>query len=131
MPWTLIGLPPGVVGLVILVGAIVEFAAHGQGTLAPVDPPKVLILRGLYQRTRNPMYVGVLCILVAEAIVFGNFALLLYAVVIFILFHLFVLFYEEPHLRRKYGKPYEEYCKRVPRWPLPVRRRSEEGTGAR
>ena len=107
------------VGLVFLLQAILGFAVQGKGTLAPVDPPKVLVLRGLYARTRNPMYVAVVTILVAEAIFFRSIGLFVYAGITFIIFNLVVLLYEEPHLRKEFGESYEEYCRSVPRWPIP------------
>ena len=65
---------------------------------------------------RNPMYVGVLLILLGESITFASLPILQYAVVVWLFFHLFVIFYEEPTLRQEFGASYEEYCKTVPRW---------------
>jgi protein-S-isoprenylcysteine O-methyltransferase Ste14 len=104
-----------------------EFAAAGLGTPAPIDPPKVLVARGLYRVVRNPMYVGVLLVLLGESLVFGSWALLRYAVLVWLCFHLFVVLYEEPALRRKFGASYEGYRKRVWRWTprLPPRGRTD------
>jgi protein-S-isoprenylcysteine O-methyltransferase Ste14 len=106
----------------LLVGAVVylrcawDFAVAGRGTPAPLDPPRELVARGLYRYVRNPMYVGILAILVGEALFFGSRRLLVYAAVAALFFNLFVLFYEEPALRRQFGKSYERYRKEVPRW---------------
>jgi protein-S-isoprenylcysteine O-methyltransferase Ste14 len=62
------------------------------------------------------MYLGVLCILLCEAMLLGSTLILIYAGIVFVSFHLFVLLYEEPHLRRQYGKVYMDYCRAVPRW---------------
>jgi protein-S-isoprenylcysteine O-methyltransferase Ste14 len=104
-----------------------EFAAAGRGTPAPIDPPKVLVARGLYRVVRNPMYVGVLLVLLGESLVSGSWALLRYAVLVWLCFHLFVVLYEEPALRRKFGASYEGYRKRVWRWipRLPPRGRTD------
>ena len=93
-----------------------DFATAGRGTPAPIDPPKELVARGLYRRVRNPMYVGIALLLLGEALFFRSRALLFYAGAVFLFFHLFVVFYEEPALRRQFGAEYEAYCSNVPRW---------------
>jgi len=82
----------------------------------PLDPPKRLIVHGLYRIMRNPMYVGAGTILLAEAVGFHSVELAVYVIIWALCVHLFVLFYEEPTLRRKFGASYEDYCRRVPRW---------------
>jgi protein-S-isoprenylcysteine O-methyltransferase Ste14 len=86
------------------------------GTPAPVKPPEKLVANGLYRHVRNPMYVAVFIIIIGQALLFGDAALLPYAAIIWTAFHLFVIFYEEPNLRRRFGADYELYCSRVPRW---------------
>lgn len=93
-----------------------DFTFQGRGTPAPIDPPKVLVVRGLYRFVRNPMYISVLLILLGESLLFGSLPLLRYAGVVAALFHLFVLLYEEPALKTKFGSSYEDYCQRVRRW---------------
>ncbi len=93
-----------------------DFTFTGQGTPAPIDPPKALVARGLYRYTRNPMYVGVLSVLVGEAWWWAARELLVYAALIALLFHCFITLYEEPTLRRQFGVAYEQYCQTVPRW---------------
>ncbi len=112
----LVGFLPIVLGTGFYLWCAWDFVFSGKGTPAPVDPPKVLVRTGLYRRTRNPMYVGVLLVLVGEAVLFQSLTLLIYALLIGIVFHLWVLSYEEPTLNRKFGVAYEEYCKGVPRW---------------
>jgi protein-S-isoprenylcysteine O-methyltransferase Ste14 len=114
--WSVLALVPLVFGVSILLRCIWDFAASGRGTLAPVDPPTALVVRGLYRYVRNPMYVGVLVILISEAWLFDSRALLLYAAGCFVVVHAFVLLYEEPHLRRKFGGAYVSYCQKVNRW---------------
>jgi protein-S-isoprenylcysteine O-methyltransferase Ste14 len=106
----------GLMGVAMLVHCICGFAFHGEGTLAPLDPPKVLVVRGLYKYTRNPMYLAVVIILLSESLLFQSLSLLLYTVVVWCGFHLLVTFYEEPTLRSQFGKFYEDYCEVVPRW---------------
>jgi protein-S-isoprenylcysteine O-methyltransferase Ste14 len=117
-----------VAGLLLLLGASIyawclwDFAVTGRGTPAPIDPPKVVVVRGLYQYTRNPMYVGVLSVIAGWTLLFGALNLAIYGVCVAASFHLFVLLYEEPHLRRVFGASYERYCSEVYRW-LPHRKR--------
>lgn len=114
--WRLIGLVPIALGAVFYLRCAWDFASVGRGTPAPIDPPKVLVVRRLYRLVRNPMYVGVLLILFGEAVVFASRVLVRYALVVWLLFHLFVIIYEEPTLKEKFGAAYEDYCKAVPRW---------------
>ena len=93
-----------------------DFAFAGRGTPAPIDPPKVLVVRGLYRYARNQMYISVLLVLIGESVLFRSWTLCRYALVVWGGFHLFVMVYEEPTLREKFGESYEEYCKRVNRW---------------
>jgi protein-S-isoprenylcysteine O-methyltransferase Ste14 len=88
----------------------------GLGTPAPIDAPKNLVVNGLYRFVRNPMYVGVLCLIASRAVYFWSFAVVLYLVFVATCVELFIVLYEEPHLRRVFGEQYLEYCKNVPRW---------------
>jgi protein-S-isoprenylcysteine O-methyltransferase Ste14 len=93
-----------------------DFAMRGRGTPAPIDPPRELVVAGVYRYVRNPMYIGVLSMLVGEAVLYRADVLLGYAAALFLAFHLFVVAYEEPTLRRKFGASHERYCASVPRW---------------
>jgi protein-S-isoprenylcysteine O-methyltransferase Ste14 len=110
-----LGYGPLALGFAIYVWCAFHFF-RGDGTGSPGDPPKVLVVRGLYRWTRNPMYIGVLLMIVGLAIFFRSALVLCYAVFRFRLFHLTAINYEEPDLHNKYGASYEEYCKKVPRW---------------
>jgi protein-S-isoprenylcysteine O-methyltransferase Ste14 len=116
-----LGLLPIIVGAVAGCWCAWDFAFKGRGTPAPFDPPKELVARGLYRRVRNPMYVAVMLILLGEAVFFASRFMITYLLIVFAGFNLFVLFYEEPTLRRKFGESYERYCRAVPRW-LPLLR---------
>jgi protein-S-isoprenylcysteine O-methyltransferase Ste14 len=93
-----------------------NFAVFVRGTPAPIDPPKKLIMRGLYRYTRNPMYLGVLTAILGWAILFRATTLVFYAMVVGACCHLFIVFYEEPHLQRTFGKEYDDYRAQVNRW---------------
>jgi protein-S-isoprenylcysteine O-methyltransferase Ste14 len=102
-----------------------DFATFGRGTPLPIDAPKRLVVRGLYRYTRNPMYVGVLLIILGWAVMFTSGALLVYASCVGTCFHLFIVLYEERQLRREFGRQYDDYCAHVRRWlPGSSRRRA-------
>ena len=121
-PRHLLGLLVIAIGVVLLGACIWEFARRGRGTLSPVDPPKELVVHGLYRYVRNPMYLSVSAIALGEALLTRSTALLLYWVIFFALANLFVIGYEEPKLRSQFGESYERYTQRVGRW-LPRRPR--------
>src|SRR5438552_3013381 len=85
--------------------AVRHFAAVERGTLAPLDPSRALVVRGLYRHVRNPMYVSVLTILLGEALFFDSWVLLPYALGWLLIVHLAVVLYEEPNRRRQFGAP--------------------------
>jgi protein-S-isoprenylcysteine O-methyltransferase Ste14 len=109
------------VALIAAGGALVlettaRFALQGRGTPAPFAAPERFVVRGSYRLVRNPMYVGVLALIVGQALLLGRAVLLLWAGAAALLFHLFVLLHEEPELRKRFGAEYEDYRQRVGRW---------------
>jgi protein-S-isoprenylcysteine O-methyltransferase Ste14/ADP-ribose pyrophosphatase YjhB (NUDIX family) len=119
----LVGLVPLMFGIAILAWCFAGFIVAGEGTPAPYDPPHQLVTGSLYGWMRNPMYVAVTTILLGEAMFYGSVALLAWTVVAWLLMNLFVIAYEEPTLRRRFGPAYEAYLEHVPRW-IPSRPRS-------
>jgi protein-S-isoprenylcysteine O-methyltransferase Ste14 len=105
-----------ILALPILLNAFGRFAIEGFGTPAPIMPTRHLIVTGPYRYVRNPMYVSVLALIIGQALLFGSISLLIYGAMVWSLFHLFVLFYEEPKLRKTYGEEFESFCRNVPRW---------------
>ncbi|HVO22380.1 MAG TPA: isoprenylcysteine carboxylmethyltransferase family protein [Candidatus Margulisiibacteriota bacterium] len=101
-----------------------RFVREGEGTPAPVAPTVRLVVGGAFRYVRNPGYVAVVSLLVGQALLFASVAVLLYALVVGLAFHAFVMLYEEPTLRRQFGAEYEAYCRKVPRW-LPRLRSSD------
>ncbi|HET9317357.1 MAG TPA: isoprenylcysteine carboxylmethyltransferase family protein [Vicinamibacteria bacterium] len=109
-------------GVSSLLHSFARFALEGRGTPAPVAPTETLVVSGQYRYVRNPMYVAVVGIVLGQALFFGSVALAWYALVLWALFHAFVLAYEEPTLLRAYGGSYERYRASVNRWlPRPPR----------
>ena len=104
------------VAVPVIVDFLVRFVREGHGTPVPVAPPQRLVVRGAFRFVRNPAYVAAVLALVGQGLLFGSTALLVYAVALAVAFHLFVVLYEEPTLRRTFGADYEAYRRRVPRW---------------
>jgi protein-S-isoprenylcysteine O-methyltransferase Ste14 len=109
-------LPIFAVGIFLLLWCVRDFYVAGRGTLAPWSPPQQLVIVGLYRFSRNPMYIAVFVILASWAISFRSVFLTLYALAVLILFHLRVIFHEEPWLEKEFGDQWKRYRADVPRW---------------
>ena len=105
-----------VCALPIFFDFVLRFVREGEGTPAPVAPTRHLVVGGTFRYVRNPGYIAVVSLLVGQALLFGSAAVLLYALIVAVTFHTFVVLYEEPTLRRQFGAAYEAYCRDVPRW---------------
>jgi protein-S-isoprenylcysteine O-methyltransferase Ste14 len=113
--------------LLVVLGAIVAlacagvFISRGRGTPAIFDAPRAFVAIGPYRYVRNPMYIGGLMLLLGFGLCKRSISILFLALLLFPLVHLFVLFYEEPTLKRRFGSPYQEYLgavrRWIPRWP--------------
>jgi len=117
-------------GVASLVESFARFVRKGLGTPAPVAPPKELVVSGQYRHVRNPMYVAVVAVILGQALLFGSVRLLWYAALVWLVFHLVVLAYEEPALTGTFGASYLSYRQKVRRWWPRLRRRSQV-TGGR
>ncbi len=126
-PLHLLGLVCVAAGAGLLAACIWEFAHTGRGTLAPVDPPRELVVRGLYRYVRNPMYLSVTTIILGEVLLTLSLNLLGYWAIWFVAVNLFVIGYEEPTLRRQFGASYVRYSETVPRWIPTFRSRAPRG----
>ena len=104
------------IGAAILLRSIWTFAYVGKGTLAPFDETKKLIVVGLYRYVRNPMYIGVIIILLAESWFFRSATLMKYTGICFVVANVLIIGYEENRLRNKYGDEFQRYCEHVGRW---------------
>lgn len=112
----LIGLLPLLLGGALYFWCAGLFTFVGKGTPAPIDAPVMLVRSGPYQWVRNPMYHAVFFIIIGNAILFHSLLLVGYALLVATVVHLFVVFYEEPHLTGQFGESYEAYLRMVPRW---------------
>lgn len=105
-----------VLGLALLMECFARFAVQGLGTPAPVAPTQRLIVTGAYRRVRNPMYVAVIALILGQAALFADVRLAVYGLIVWAGFHVFVLAYEEPTLRRQFPDDYAAFFAAVPRW---------------
>jgi protein-S-isoprenylcysteine O-methyltransferase Ste14 len=113
---SILGLACMIAGIALLAACVWEFASSGRGTLSPVDPPRHLVVRGLYRYVRNPMYLAVTAIVLGEAIIARSRDLVVYWAAFFLVANVFVIGYEEPNLRRRFGASFDEYARKVGRW---------------
>jgi len=124
LPWSALklgifrftGIIPIIAGSFLYLWCAFDFTFTGKGTPVPIDPPKKLVVNGAYRFVRNPMYIGIMMILIGESVLFESAVLLLYGIACFAGFCLFVGFYEEPVLKRKFNRSYIDYCHNVPGW---------------
>jgi protein-S-isoprenylcysteine O-methyltransferase Ste14 len=106
------------IGGAIMARCIWDFAWTGRGTPAPFDPPRRLVVAGLYRYVRNPMYVGMGIFLIGEALLLPAITrdMLIFVAASWAIVTAFILLYEEPTLRGLFGGDYAEYCRNVRRW---------------
>jgi len=125
----IVAVPLLLAGAAVLLRCMWEFATVGRGTPATIDPPKELVVRGLYRYVRNPMYVAATSLLAGEAILFRSGMLAIYAGGVVLFFIAFVTLYEQPALERKFGDSYRRYRAEVPAWFPRLRSPSPPGRG--
>lgn len=124
------GLSCAAAGLVLAVWCVALFLRRGRGTPAPWDPPRAFVVAGPYRHVRNPMMIGVLLILAAEALLFRSWALGVWWAVFLAGNALYIPLIEEPGLVKRFGDDYRAYKARVPRW-LPRRLGGTQGEDVR
>ena len=105
-----------IVGVPGLVDSFSRFALEGLGTPAPIAPPQKLVVTGLYRYVRNPIYIAVVAVIVGQALLFGDWRLIWYGALLWLVFHVAVVMYEEPTLKETFGTEYESFRANVPRW---------------
>lgn len=104
------------IGATLGIWAVRDFIIYSKGSPSPLYPPKQLVSNRLFHTIRNPMYMALVLIILGEAVFVGSFTLLIYALLIWSLFHLFVVRYEEPNMSKRFGSTYKDYLTDVPRW---------------
>jgi protein-S-isoprenylcysteine O-methyltransferase Ste14 len=115
-----LSIPFYIIGTLIIIWCSVDMIQKGKGTPAHLDPPKKLIVNGLYQYSRNPIYLGALLVLSGYIFWFGSGLMVLYFLFFVLAYQVLITLIEEPILRNTFGREYEEYCQNVPRWILRI-----------
>jgi len=110
------GVAAALLGIVLFVSSLSRFATDGRGTLAPWDPPRLLVVNGPYQYVRNPMISGVLFLVVGEALILLSVAHAVWAAFFLAANIIYIRFVEEPQLARRFGPGYDVYRASVPRF---------------
>ncbi len=116
-------------GLVLMVATIRLFVTVGKGTLAPWEPTKKLVVRGVYRHVRNPMISGVMLVLLGESIVTASLPLFWWFLAVVALNAVYIPLLEEPGLVKRFGEDYLAYKRNVPRW-IPRQTPWDGGAGA-
>ncbi len=131
-PWSKGQWAPGIsvmcIGAFVLLWCVRDFYVSGKGTLAPWDPPQKLVVAGLYRFMRNPMYVGVLLLVLGWSIYFCSPLLVAYTALLALAFHIRVIKHEEPWLRAQFGKQWEIYQQEVSRWLPGLKPRQDDSS---
>ena len=108
--------PLWLIGTLVIIWCSVDIVRGGHGTPAHFDPPKALIVNGLYRYVRNPIYVGALLVHLGYIVWFGSGIMMSYFLFFVLAYNILIVFVEEPILRNQFGVTYDEYSKSVPRW---------------
>jgi len=82
----------------------------------PHAPTTSVVTTGIYRFTRNPIYVGYLCVLIGIPLIFGNYWGLVLSPLQVILFNRLIIQHEEAYLSGKFGTEYVDYAQKVRRW---------------
>ncbi len=98
-----------------VVSAIRQFMRHNEHP-SPYKPTGTIMDSGIYSRTRNPIYIGFLIIVLAVAIAINSAWLVLSFVALALVLHFGVVKPEERYLSAKFGSTYDDYRRRVRRW---------------
>jgi len=105
-----------VVGASMMIWVSYSFVVRGRGTPIPIDPPSNFVAHGLFRYVRNPMYLGAVLVVISETVLFQCWWLGVYALGLWLVLHSFLVVFEEPQLRRRFGQVYLDYCASTPRW---------------
>jgi protein-S-isoprenylcysteine O-methyltransferase Ste14 len=111
-----LAIPLWIMGTLIIVWCSVDMVQKGRGTPAHMDPPKQLIIHGLYRYVRNPIYLGALLFQFGYILWFGSSLMIVYFLFFMLTYQILIVLIEEPILRRMFGEQYQAYCRQVPRW---------------
>ena len=116
--YQIIGVGLSAIGIIFFLYCSNLFSKIGKGTPAPIEPPKKLVIEGVYRYTRNPIFIAYFMIILGLFFIFGYFFMIIYIISAIIFLHFYLIYFEEPSLRKRFGDDYIMYTKNVPRWFL-------------
>ena len=105
-----------IIGFALFSWCVSLFARVGQGTLAPWDPTRNMVIVGPYRFIRNPMISGVALMLIGQTLLWGSWVMAIWAGIFVLINQVYFVLSEEPGLERRFGEPYCVYKANVPRW---------------
>jgi len=111
-----VAFPLWIFGPLVILWCSINMIRRGRGTPAHFDPPKRLIINGLYRHVRNPIYLGALLVQCGYIFWFSSRLIIFYFLFFVLAYQILIVFVEEPILRNQFGTAYDEYSKNVPRW---------------
>lgn len=114
---TIIGSLMIVLALIIFVKASRAIKKH-KTTIFPDGIPSFLVEEGIFQLSRNPIYLAMIIVMIGISIVCQNIAGLVFPVIFYSWINKRWIFEEERNLKKAFGKKYLDYCTKVPRWFL-------------
>ena len=100
----------------LAIRTVMLFVTLGDGTPAPWEPPKKLVIEGPYRYMRNPMIIGAILVLLGETILFNSWPLFLWTLFFLVGNMVYFPLVEEKGLIQRFNEPYVEYMHHVPRW---------------
>lgn len=108
---------PVIVGIVVALAGVIQFSMRST-TVNPHRPGNTttLVTNGVYRFTRNPMYLGLLLLLVAVVLKYGNILGVLIVALFILYMNRFQIIPEEQAMEEKFGEAYQTHKKNVRRW---------------
>ena len=106
-----------IIGLIVLISPVVNFI-KSKTTVNPVKFKNVnrLVTNGIYRYSRNPMYLGMILIIISTTIYYLNFISVFSPLIFYIWINKFQINREEIFLEDKFGNEYLKYKSKTRRW---------------
>ena len=114
-PFNYSGIFVGFCGLVLATNGLMSFKKAGTA-IKPFEASTALVTDGLYRYTRNPMYLGLVILLIGVASYLGSLTPYIVIPVFFLIIQDCFIKHEEPFLENIFGKEYLDYKNNVRRW---------------
>ena len=114
-PWRYFGIIIIVLGFSLSLGSGIFFRKLGTNP-RPGTRASVLVTKGVFRYTRNPMYLGLTTMLIGVSILLGSFSPLIVIPVVFLILHTQFVLREEKWMEEWFGESYLEYKSKTPRW---------------